>query len=305
MNNKPHTPLLPNVDHLIQDIVRTLPFHAQALKQSLADLKTHELQQLEEYLSFCLNQGLSITYLVDCYKTIVNDTLRESIYFQEHKKYRHTSFAEVADSVYNNKQYMSLYMHGVLMTLFLWPNHRGLYRFFRATLPKNHKGTYLEIGPGHGYFFKTATQLTDYDDFIGIDLSDTSIEQTRILVSQYTEKKIQLHCVDFMHYPLPESSYDAIVMGEVLEHVENPKALLKKIVLLAKKNAYIFVTTCINAPITDHIYQFDSVEQLQELFSQCNLSIKEQCILPYLNKTLDECKEQGLAINVGYVLEKK
>ncbi len=296
--------LPPYVNALINNILNKLPFHSHGIKKALELLKIEELQQLENYLIFSCNQGLSLDYLAESYKTILLDILRETVYFNEHQEYRYSTFEEVANSVYYNDTYMSLYMHGLLITLFFWPNHLKLYRFFQKTIPKNKKGNYLEIGPGHGYFFLTAVKSTDYDHFIGIDLSDTSIQQTNNLIQdQYPEKNVQLYCVDFFEYAAPEASFDAIVLGEILEHVENPQGFLKKVASLAKKEAYIFVSTCINAPAIDHIYQFKNEEQLNKMFRNCGLEIKEQCILPYIEKTLDECRAHALVINVGYILK--
>jgi len=307
MNNISQKEVIPHhVSILVSTIVEESPFHAKVLKKTLASLEASELQHLEDYIVFCLGQGLSIDYLAQCYGTVTADLLRETAYFNIHKKYRYSSFTEVANSVYFNDAYMSLYMHGVLFTLFFWPNHLALFRYFRDTVPKDKPGTYLEIGPGHGYFLMTAMERTAYANFVAIDLSKTSIRQTKSLVNlKNTGKKIQLHCADFLQFPLSSSSFDAIIMGEVLEHVENPQDFLKKIATLAKSNAYIFITTCINAPMTDHIYLFKNRAQLEKLFSDCGLRIKEQLILPYVGKTLKECTEQLLAINVGYVLEKK
>ena len=149
-------------------------------------------------------------------------------------------------------------------------------------------------------------ECTAYEHFVGIDVSETSIRQTRtFLNSNLAGEKLHLHCADFLKYPLKASSFDAIVMGEMLEHVENPKDYLKKIASVAKKNAYICVTTCINAPSIDHIYLFKNLGELEDIFSQSGIRIKEQCILPYVDKTLEECIEQWLTINVGYVLEKQ
>ncbi|AHE68146.1 class I SAM-dependent methyltransferase [Legionella oakridgensis] len=296
----------PHVRKLIDIILQLDPLQGDGLKKSLPRLTSGEIEALEDYLIFSLKQGLSLDYLAHCYQMIVLDFIKESLYFKTHKKYRYSSVAEVADQVYFDKKYMSSYMHGVFISLFFWPNHLSLYRFFRKTIPRKKQGIYLEIGPGHGYFFFTALNLSAYTHFIGIDLSETSIQQTNALANwKPHEKNIQLHCTDFFNAPLEESHFDAIVMGEMLEHVENPQDYLKKIASIAKPEAYIFLTTCINAPAIDHIYQFKNLQELDTLFTQSGLNIKKQCILPYVDKTLEECINNYLAINVGYVLEKK
>jgi hypothetical protein len=130
---------------------------------------------------------------------------------------------------------------------------------------------------------------------------------TRDLIGHFIgrqKKPFEVRCLDFLAADLPEKSFDAVVMGEVLEHVEKPKLFLRRIRALAKDDAYIYVTTCINAPAVDHIYLFKTPEHLAEIFSTCGLKIKDQLICPYEGKTLAESLEQRLAINVAYVLGK-
>lgn len=305
-NDREDLAISPNVSILVTALLKANPFHAKSLNRTLADLEPGEMQDIENHLVFFLNQGLSINFLAHCYETIMADVLRESLYFQKHKKYRYSSFMEVANSVYYNDDYMTAYMYGLLITLFFWPNHLRLFRFFQHSLPKDKQGTYLEIGPGHGYFLLKAMELSAFDNFVAIDLSETSIRLTESLAkTNRNGKSARLYCADFLTIPLEESSFDAIVMGEMLEHVENPRDFLQKIALISKSKAYIFLTTCVNAPATDHIYHFKGVEEIENMFSSCGLFVKDQCILPYVDKSLAECAELLLPVNVGFILEKK
>jgi 2-polyprenyl-3-methyl-5-hydroxy-6-metoxy-1,4-benzoquinol methylase len=297
-----------NIERLAGAILSQNPMHRSFMTSALANVTAEELAHLDRYIDFCLRRGLTVDYLAECYLTVVGDTLREQIYFQKHKKYRYSSFDEVAKGVYFNDEYMSFYMYGLALTSFLWPNHLAMFRFFRDTLPKAKEGSYLEIGPGHGYFLMTAMELSSYASFTGIDISETSIAQTRALLEHFGKgggRGLDLRCMDFLQCDLPEKSFDAVVMGEVLEHVEQPELFLKQIFRIAKDDGYIFVTTCINAPAVDHIYLFKDPAQLAALFAGCGLRIKSELIRPYEGKTLEQSLEQKLAINVAYVLEKQ
>jgi len=103
---------------------------------------------------------------------------------------------------------------------------------------------------------------------------------------------------------LEAGTYDAIIMGEVLEHVEQPDVFLKRIAELAKDDAYIYVTTCINAPAVDHIFLWRSTDELEKMIEGTGLKIKTPLRLPYEGKTLEESQAAELSINVAYVLEK-
>lgn len=305
---KKATYLPPMTQNLVRVILEKNPMHRKFMMAATTHITEQELSHLELYLNFCLQNNISIDYLSDCYLTILGDTRREQIYFQRHNTYRYSTFEEVAESIYFNAEYMSFYMYGLAITSFLWPNHLKILRFFRETLPKAKEGKYLEIGPGHGYFLMTAMEATAYDSFTGVDISETSVTLTRNLVeyfSKNTQKKFSLNCLDFLQCDLPNGSFDAVVMGEVLEHVERPEMFMKQIARIAKKDAYIFITTCINAPAVDHIYLFKDPEQVKNLFDDCDLRIQSQIICPYEGKTLEESLQQRLAINVAYVLEKK
>lgn len=306
-NKIPAAPLSSNIRALADAILEANPMHRSFMTAALENITPDEMGHLDRYIDFCRQRGLTIEYLADCYLTIVGDTLREQIYFQKHKKYRYSSFAEVADNVYFNDEYMSFYMYGLAITSFLWPNHLAMFRFFRDTLPKNKKGAYLEIGPGHGYYLMTAMERAAYDSFTGVDISETSVAQTRALLEHFVgdKRKFELLCMDFLDSDLPAQGFDAVVMGEVLEHVEEPERFLRRIVQLATKDAYIYVTTCINAPAIDHIYLFRTPEQLEKTFEDSGLKIKDRLIRPYEGKTLEESLQQLLAINVAYVLAQK
>ena len=239
---------------------------------------------------------------------IVEDTFAEQMFFTKSGRYRCSTYAEVAEQVYHDPGYMNKYMYGLIVTAFLWPNHVELVRFFRKNLPVSKKGNYLKIGPGHGYFMATAASEGSFDRLTGVDISEASINQTRALLDHFaTEgaRRCELRQCDFLAaVELEPNSFDAVIMGEVLEHVEQPDAFLRRVHTLAKEDAFIYIATCINAPAIDHIYLWTDTDQLEGMIKNTGFAIKEAVRLPYEGRTLDEARDLRLAINVGYVLQR-
>lgn len=300
--------LPPAVSALVDAVLAQNPMHRAFLLRAVAQTTAEERAHLARYLDFCASRGLGVDALAECYLTLVWDTLREQIHFQQHGGYRHSTFAEVANDVYFNDAYMTQYMVGLALTAFLWPNHLAMFRFFAAQLPTDRLGAYLEIGPGHGYYLQTAVARSAYTSFTGIDISETSLAQTRALLEWACppdERRIDLRCGDFLAADIDVEEYDAIVMGEVLEHVEAPEAFLRRIAAIARPGAFIFVTTCINAPAVDHITLFRDTLTIEQMFTRQGLGVRASLIRPYEGKTLEECEAQRLAVNVAYVLERR
>ncbi len=136
------------VPDLVENIAEQFPVHRAFLNQAVGGATDEEVRQLTGYLEFCLSKGLTLEYLAECYLTILGDTIEEQLYFRENGNYRHSTFDEVASSVYHDRDYMDRYMYGLAITNFLWPNHVAMARFLRETLPRDRGGRYLEVGPG-------------------------------------------------------------------------------------------------------------------------------------------------------------
>lgn len=147
-----------------------------------------------------------------------------------------------------------------------------------------------------------------FDDLLGVDVSAASIAQTRAIIGYFAPTaaaKIELRQGDFLQAEwLAPASFDVIVMGEVLEHVESPEACLRKIANLARPDAFIYVTTCINSPAIDHIFLWRTTDELETMIRGCGLGIRYACRLPYEGYSLEESLAKSLAVNVAYVLER-
>jgi 2-polyprenyl-3-methyl-5-hydroxy-6-metoxy-1,4-benzoquinol methylase len=292
---------------LIEEIQRNNESHQKFLANALIQLTDRERQALSTYITFFSENGKAIPYIAECYNSLVRDTINEQFYFIKNKKYRFSTFSEVKSEVYFNDDFMEKYMIGLGISTFLWPQHLKIHRFFLDRLPRNNPGTYLEIGPGHGFYFIDAMKNTEYSFFEGIDISPKSIWLTNTIIGSGLFGRFdnyRVYLADFSQFN-PDKTYDAIVMGEVLEHVENPLSLLDKIYLITNKNSFIFITTVINAPAIDHIYLFDSINSIKELIFKAKLFIKDILIAPANEKlSIEKNIEKKFPINVALVLSK-
>lgn len=294
------------IAELVGRILRDSPMQSGSLWQTVGALSPEECGELEAYVRHCQDSGIGLDRLSEAYRVISADTLREQVYFRRHGRYRYSTFAEVADKVYFDQAYMSNYMFGLALTQFLWPNHLEISRFFRASLPRAGGGRYLEVGPGHGAYFLLAMRSGRFSECLGVDISPTSLALTRALLEVETAGHTpwKLMESDFLAFRPEEQGFDAIVMGEVLEHVENPKDFLINIRQLANPGAFIFVTTAVNAPAVDHIYLYRRVEDVVAMAQDAGLSVVDRLATPYPGCTMERTVSESLPINVALVLTK-
>jgi 2-polyprenyl-3-methyl-5-hydroxy-6-metoxy-1,4-benzoquinol methylase len=304
--------LLEKIDRIQQFADRVLadnPMHFNFLNLSITQMTDETRQELLKYIGYCLGRDLSVDYLAQCYNTITLDTQIEQVYFRRHGKYRCSSFKEAAERVYFDSGYMKKYMYGLALTAFLWPNHATMHEFFVSSFPKGLRGNYLEIGPGHGYYFRKAADLGDFGLMLGVDISPTSVALSSDIMRHYNVQataKAEFRQVDFLEFsPDDAAPFSCIVMGEVLEHVEDPGRFLNKIAQLSSSDSHIYITTCLNAPAIDHIFLFEHSEDVEQLARAAGLQIKERFAAPHAGKTLAECEAKRLAVNVAYVLQKQ
>jgi SAM-dependent methyltransferase len=182
---------------------------------------------------------------------------------------RYSTIEEADKNVYSNKEYMFQYMIGVALSQFLWQNHKEIFDFYRKNISNSSGDKFLEIGCGHGMFFIEAIKQNRFQSYKAVDLSPSSIELTKNFVNNYFEKNlpnVEIKLQDIFDFDEDEK-FDFINMGEVLEHVENPKKLLDRIYELLTNNGKAYLSTCANCPAVDHIYLYKNVDEIKSMFN--------------------------------------
>lgn len=296
------------IDDFVAKVVLLNPSHQSFLRDSLQGMRADAREALQGYLEYCVAKGLAMDYLVLSYNTITVDMQVEQIHFRRNKRYRFSTFAEVADRVYFDDDYMRRYMYGLAITSFLWPSHAAIHEFFVRTFPKGLTGTYLEVGPGHGYYFTQAAKMGCFERMLGVDISASSIALTRDIVA-YTgidsTQRVELIQSDFLAMPRSSESYSCIVTGEVLEHVERPGRFLQAVADLSTQDTHIYLTSCVNAPAVDHIYLFRDPSEIEEMAAENGLETVSRFYAPYPGLSFEESMAQVLPVNVAYIMRKR
>jgi 2-polyprenyl-3-methyl-5-hydroxy-6-metoxy-1,4-benzoquinol methylase len=297
-----------DLQQLVSSILETNPRQAAMLARAQETLREDERSEVEAYLSLEADFGFTPKDLSSAYNLVVLDTLREQMFFRRHGRYRHQRFSDVASSVYFSPDYMRQYMQGLALTGFLWPNHVSIRRFFTDYLERvpAGQGDYLEVGPGHGIYMASAVRSAKYARYLGVDISPTSLELTRRMLTHATGEqpaRFQLQLGNFLETSF-DRSFDMIVMGEVLEHVEDPCRFLRHARDAISPNGAVFISTCINSPATDHIYLFKHDSEVGALASAAGLTIQSQLIVPYHGTDLSQSYAEMLPVNIAMVLSR-
>lgn len=289
---------------LVDAIGEKNPRQRRPVESALATLRMDERRDLEAWVDHACARGETIETLAAAYDLVVRDTLREQVYFQRHGRYRHATFADVAADVYFSPKYMQRYMEGLALTGFFWENHVALRRFLLtalARLPRARR--YLEVGPGHGLHLAAAARLGCADEFEAVDLSPTSVALCTELLRSGTLgplPDVTVREADFLGATV-EGTFGVVVMGEVLEHVEQPDLFLRRARALLDDGGHLLCTTCLDAPAIDHIRHFRTVGEVESLLVDAGLDPVERCVLPHPGLSLAEAHRRRLAVNVGFV----
>ena len=108
----------------------------------------------------------------------------------------------------------------------------------------------VELGCG------LSPMLTFADNFatkIGVDFSQETIKE-----ANEAYKNVLYVLSDVVYTPFPNESFDAVVSGEVIEHIEDPKMLIEEMDRICKKEGIMIISTP-HLEFTDpeHLWEFD------------------------------------------------
>lgn len=289
------------------------PFQKKKLEKYLETKSESFFKEAEDfsvqYLDYLESQNIEVDYAIGAYVKMCNEMMKCQVGFMRTGKYPVVSANEALENVYNDSKAMQSYMIGLALSQFLWSSHYKIFSCFKRALSEHNDKikSYLEIGPGHGLFLSHAMKnLTLGDKFVAVDISDTSIQITKSIMSHlYPE---QAGRIDYYHGDMLDldlnAKYDFITMGEVIEHVNFPDKLLEKLRDLLSDDGRAFVSTCVDCPAIDHVYHFKSIQEIRDLLTSCGLSIINEEICPVEDLPMEEIVRRKITINYCAIVEK-
>ena len=302
-----------NFNQVLEQIYTKSPLQKKKLEKYLASQSTSFFQEankfIDDYSGFLESKDISFDYAVDAYLKMCKDMVKSQIYFIKTNKYPLEDQSQAFDEVYNSKKEMQSYMVGLALSQYLWGTHYEMFKHLTERL-KNSNGeinSYLEIGPGHGLFFKEAIAiLGDTCQYTAVDISNTSLNLTKSIISYFEldSNNITYYNDDMLNIEI-EELYDFIVMGEVLEHVEKPEILLAKLNSLLSENGNAFISTCVNCPTIDHVYHFKSIGDIRKMIRQTGFNLISERVLPVEKLPMDEIINKKITINYSAILTKE
>lgn len=292
---------------LLSIICAKSALQAKALSGLLDRLSQDGKDGLNALLEYYIDEGDKIEHLADCYLHFINDLMKEQLYFIRNGHYRYSSSDETNDFFYQNPDVMEYYMKGLAISQYLIDQHISCHEWYCKKIRELGPGEiWLEGGVGHGENFVQAVRYTNYKHYYGIDISPTSVKMTKEMIEKRAPERkelVEVKLQDFFKYNEPIC--DALVFGEILEHVDKPRQFLEKIYEITHENSFIFITTVVNGPAIDHVYLFRNVDELEALYQKTGFDIVDKQVFPSHGYSLEKAMKMKAALVTAHVLKKK
>ena len=242
------------------------------------------------------------------YDTAVDDFIAFSVEFVELQmeldrtgRYKFATYEEARAAVYDNPGVMERrYLNGLFLSTAFWANHTKIFRYFAedfcARLPA--RGAALEVPAGTGIFLAEFAQRNPGWHATGADISESSVAYAREVIRLYGVSAVTIEKRDIFDVTTVHS-YDRIICGELLEHLEKPERLLERLAELLAPHGKIFLTTAIWAANIDHIYLFESAREARDMLSGF-FTIESELVLNVFEAKQPE--EERTPINYACIL---
>lgn len=238
------------------------------------------------------------------YNRMCMDILREQIRFRKTGAYLLDDAHVAHETVYSQKSVMRYYIVGLLLSYLFWPNHFQMLSFFKDHLSDIRVERCLEVGVGHGLFTVEMMRRFPNSEVTLVDISETSVELAQEMLTTFDldSSRVKFVLGDFLTVPLGTVGFDLIIMGEVLEHVNDAPGFLTRARELLRPGGSIFLSTCANCPAVDHIYHFHNVDEIRALIRSVGLSIVRDTALPAEDVPEARWQQELVTINYSSIL---
>lgn len=296
--------LYPNLALAVRQQLAVFPEHAAYLERRFAGASPVELL-LAEDLAAMIGRIVNDDWTGLCadYRWLSGVVLEEEVFFRRNRRYRLSSFADAVEQVYGDAAYMARYMNGLLVSQLWWRNHTDVFGYFRSRfLRQALPGTsHLEVGPGHGLLLAAAAAVPQVSRLEAWDISATSLDLTRhaLAALDVSPARVVLRTADI--FDCPQALFDSIVFSEVLEHLEDPLGALRALHRLLRPGGRLFLNAPVNSPAPDHIYLFQTPEEVVSMAQQAGFAVEDCLFAPGAGSSLERARRLDLTISVAVI----
>ena len=124
---------------------------------------------------------------------------------------------------------------------------------------------------------------------------EQSINQLKTIVQKIEQGEI----------PLDDNSLDALLMGELIEHIQDGETVMVKMAKKMKPGGFCYFSTAANSPAEDHILLFCNIGEIRKFIDGCGWKIEKEHLGTLRNMTVKEAEDGGHNINYAAVLTTK
>jgi 2-polyprenyl-3-methyl-5-hydroxy-6-metoxy-1,4-benzoquinol methylase len=307
----------PRFDHILAAVICNWPKHERYLRTNVGERDDRLLDFSDTLSDIIIRLGAKhqggLASLVDDYRFLCEKiVLPEELHFRRHGRYRLTSFEDAYRTVYSDREFMTRYMNGLLVSDVIWINHcRCMMHYAQAFLPMlPNDAKLLEIGPGHGlllYLAETAPQLGAVTAW---DISDASLalaQSTLDLLGARRAVTFEKRNIfdDAILAPEFTGLFDGIVLSEVLEHLEDPLRAIKVLHHLCRPGGHVWINVPANSPAPDHLYLVNDISEPVALAREAGFDIVAEKVFPTSGATVEQAKAKKLTTNCVIVGRRK
>jgi 2-polyprenyl-3-methyl-5-hydroxy-6-metoxy-1,4-benzoquinol methylase len=292
----------PYLAKLLGEQVARVPRHESFLTRRFRETDVKELRLCEELSAQIIKiAGGELEDFVRAYDFVWDNQWREWIHFRRFNQYRIKSLREAVDEFYSNSVFMRTYMRGLLLTQVFWSNHTAAMDFYMHRFLDCVKtgAALLEVGVGHGLLLSRAANHPSVAMSVGWDFNDESLaEARRTLELLRPAGSYELETRDIMCDGPTNRLFDAIVVSEVLEHLEKPEIALASVSRMLRRSGRAYFNIPVNSPAPDHIFLWRSPEAALHFIEQGGFQIEDWRAFPATNYSMEEARRESLTVSV-------
>jgi SAM-dependent methyltransferase len=240
------------------------------------------VEDFEESLRTLFPSGDGLALAAKGYAKFVMNLLRAQRKFEKELEYPAKTYAEAAQEVYFDAEYMtSEYLPGLLLSHFLWPHHYHQLRFFETAFVSQmqlHDAVrFAEVGVGTGLYSRRVLQRVPGATGDGFDISPAShaFAQAHVRAFGFADRW-DAHLQDVTEDP--GGPWEWLLCIEVLEHLEDPVAFLRALRTMLADGGRAFITAALDAAHVDHIYLYRTAQEVIVQLEEAGFALEQAFI---------------------------